>query len=181
MHPRCAIPNGELVSRPSRAPLRSKSAALFGALLAATTWLGACSGEPQSLAEYVATLCARPFHSAPSAEAPFLAENVSAMTKMMIDMGIRPSGDVDRDFVAMMVPHHQGAIEMAQAELRYGHNEQLRRMAQEIIVTQQQEIATMRLALGQPLPPSMPSPDQVSPAAQLDAKSTHTTHLVEEH
>jgi Domain of unknown function (DUF305) len=40
----------------------------------------------------------------------------------------------------MMVPHHQGAIEMAQAELRYGHNEPLRRMAQEIIVTQLQEI-----------------------------------------
>jgi uncharacterized protein (DUF305 family) len=37
---------------------------------------------------------------------------------MMIEMGIRPSGDVDTDFVAMMVPHHQGAIEMAQAELR---------------------------------------------------------------
>jgi uncharacterized protein (DUF305 family) len=49
----------------------------------------------------------------------------------------------------MMVPHHQGAIEMAQAELRYGHNEQLRRMAQEIIVTQRQEINAMRLTLGQ--------------------------------
>ena len=43
----------------------------------------------------------------------------------------------------MMVPHHQGAIEMAQAELRYGRNEPLRRMAQEIIVTQLQEIAAM--------------------------------------
>ena len=159
MDPRCAIPNGELVSRPSRSPLCSKSAALVGALLAAATWLAACSGESQSLADYVAALCARPFHSASPAEAPFLAENVSAMTKMMIDMGIRPSGDVDSDFVAMMVPHHQGAIEMAQAELRHGHNEQLRRMAQEIIVTQQQEIAAMRLALGQALPPSMPSPD----------------------
>jgi len=41
---------------------------------------------------------------------------------------------------------------MAQAELRYGRNEQLRRMAQEIIVTQLQEIDAMRLALGQPLP-----------------------------
>jgi uncharacterized protein (DUF305 family) len=51
---------------------------------------------------------------------------------------------------------------MAQAELRYGHNEALRRMAQEIIVTQQQEIAAMRLALGQALPPSAPSPDQLS-------------------
>jgi uncharacterized protein (DUF305 family) len=82
------------------------------------------------------------------------------MTKMMIDMGIRPSGDVDKDFVSMMTPHHQGAIEMAQAELRYGHNELLRRMAQEIIVTQQQEIAAMRLALGQPLAPNVPSPVQ---------------------
>ena len=68
---------------------------------------------------------------------------------MMTDMVIRPSGDVDRDFVAMMVPHHQGAIDMARAELRYGRNEQLRRIAQEIIVTQQQEIAAMRLALEQ--------------------------------
>jgi uncharacterized protein (DUF305 family) len=60
-------------------------------------------------------------------EAPFLAENKSAMTKMMAAMEIKPSGDVDRDFVAMMVPHHQAAIDMAQAELRYGHNEKLRR------------------------------------------------------
>src|SRR5712671_3101695 len=55
-------------------------------------------------------ICAKAFGSAPAAEAPYLAENVSAMTKMMIDMGVRPSGDVDADFVAMMVPHHQGAI-----------------------------------------------------------------------
>jgi uncharacterized protein (DUF305 family) len=92
------------------------------------------------------------------------------MTKMMIDMGIRPSGDVDADFVAMMVPHHQGAIEMAQAELHYGRNEPLRRMAQEIIVTQLQEISAMRLSLGQPLPPSVPSPDQIPPTAMRDSK-----------
>jgi len=91
-----------------------------------------------------------------------LAENVGAMTKMMTDMGIRPSGDIDNDFVSIMTPHHQAAIDMAQAELRYGHNEQLRRMAQEIIVTQLGEIAAMRLAVGRPLPPSVPSPDQVS-------------------
>src|SRR5260370_1365305 len=88
-------------------------------------------------------------------EAPFLAENNAAMAKMMAAMEIKPSGDIDRDFVAMMAPHHQGAIDMAQAELRYGHNEQLRRMAQEIIVTQQQEIAAMRLAVGQPLPANL--------------------------
>jgi uncharacterized protein (DUF305 family) len=98
--------------------------------------------------------------AATPAEAPFLAENDAAMTKMMAAMEIKPTGAVDQDFVAMMAPHHQGAIDMAQAELRYGHNEQLRRLAQEIIVTQLQEIAAMKLAIGQPLPPSIPSPDQ---------------------
>jgi uncharacterized protein (DUF305 family) len=93
------------------------------------------------------------------------------MSKMMVDMGITPSGDVDRDFVAMMVPHHQGAIEMAQAELRYGRNETLRRMAQEIIVTQQEEIAAMRLSAGEPLPPSVPSPDQQSSVTGDNVKS----------
>jgi hypothetical protein len=121
-----------------------------------------------------------PFRSSSPQEAPFLAENVSAMTKMMIDMGIRPSGDVDSDFVAMMAPHHQGAIEMAQAELRHGHNEQLRRMAQEIIVTQQQEIAAMRLALGQPLPASVPSPDQIPPVGLMGSEPDRATQLVKE-
>jgi uncharacterized protein (DUF305 family) len=100
--------------------------------------------------------------AATPAEAPFLAENDAAMTKMMAAMAIKPSGNVDQDFVAMMAPHHLGAIDMAQAELRHGHNEQLKRLAQEIIVTQQQEIAAMKLAVGQPLPPSLPSPDQIS-------------------
>jgi hypothetical protein len=95
-------------------------------------------------------------------EAPFLAENRSAMDRMMTGMSIAPSGNVDRDFAAMMIPHHQGAIDMAQAELRHGHNEQLRRIAQEIIVEQQQEIVAMRNALGEALPPSAPAPDQPS-------------------
>jgi uncharacterized protein (DUF305 family) len=82
-------------------------------------------------------------------EASFVAENQAAMSKMMAAMSVKPSGDVDRDFVATMAPHHQGAIEMAQAELRHGHNEQLRRIAQEIIIDQTQEIAAMRLAIGQ--------------------------------
>src|ERR1700754_2615152 len=69
-----------------------------------------------------------------AAEQPFLAENDAAMTKMMDGMAIKPSGNIDSDFVGMMTPHHQGAIDMPEAELRYGHNEQLRRIAQEIIV-----------------------------------------------
>ncbi len=102
-----------------------------------------------------------------AAETPFLAENDAAMNRMMSDMAVAPTGDVDRDFVAMMIPHHQGAIDMAVAVLRYGKNEQIRRLAQEIIVTQQQEIAAMRLAIGDPLPPAQPVPTQ---------SHQHTTH-----
>src|SRR2546426_10771465 len=58
-----------------------------------------------------------------AAEAPFLAENDAAMAKMMNEMTVQPTGDVDRDFVAMMVPHHQGAIDMAVAGVRHGRHE----------------------------------------------------------
>lgn len=94
-------------------------------------------------------------------ESAFLKENDAAMTRMMAGMDVKPTGDVDHDFTEMMIPHHQGAIDMAQAELRYGHNEQLRRIAQEIIVEQQQEIIAMRLANHQPLPSASPAPDQI--------------------
>src|ERR1700756_4930046 len=88
--------------------------------------------------------------AAAGTEAPFLKANDAAMTKRRNDRAIKPSGDIDRDFVAMMCPHHQGAIDMAISELRYGRNEQLRRIAQEIIVDQMQEIAAMKLAIGEP-------------------------------
>lgn len=107
-----------------------------------------------------------------SAEASFLAENDAAMSRMMADMAVKPTGDVDRDFVEMMVPHHQGAIDMAKAVLRYGKSEQIRRLAQEIIVTQQQEIAAMRLALGDPLPPSVPAPTAVDAGSESSAPHT---------
>lgn len=109
-------------------------------------------------------------HDHPSANATavlqeqgFWKENEQAMDTMMSRMAIEPTGNVDEDFVAMMTPHHQGAMDMAVAELRYGKNEQLRRIAQEIIVTQQQEIVAMYQALGKPLPPAAPAPDQVQP------------------
>jgi uncharacterized protein (DUF305 family) len=152
----------------ARSRFRFSSVALAAALLATTAALAANPSEALSLAEYITAICAAAFHSAPPEEARFLAENVGAMTRMMVGMEITPSGDADTDFTAMMIPHHQGAIDMARAELRHGHNEQLRRIAQEIIVTQQQEIAAMRLALDQPLPPSVAAPDQpadLSPGA----------------
>lgn len=95
-----------------------------------------------------------------SPDAFFIAQLTASMKKMMSGMNIRPSGNVDKDFVDAMVPHHSGAIEMAEAELRYGNNEQVLRIAQEIIVTQQEEIAAMRLAVGEGLPPSASAPDQ---------------------
>src|SRR5215475_531384 len=93
-------------------------------------------------------------------ERPYLRENKAAMDRMMVGMSVQPSGDVDVDFAAMMIPHHQGAVDMALSELRYGKNEQLRRIAQEIVVEQQQEINAMHLALGQPLAPDAPAPTQ---------------------
>jgi uncharacterized protein (DUF305 family) len=113
--------------------------------------------------------------TADSNQTAFAADNNAAMTRMMAGMAVKSSGDIDRDFAAMMIPHHQGAIDMAVAELRYGSNEQLRRIAQEIIIEQQQEIAAMRLALGQPLPPSAPAPTQVS-AAAVPSTSPHAMH-----
>src|SRR6201996_9728068 len=108
----------------------------------------------------------------PAKEQPFLSENAAAMNKMMADMAIKPTGDADRDFVAMMVPHHQGAVDMARAFLRYGHNEQLRRLAQEIIVTQQQEIATMRMAVGESLPPGGAAPTLTGHSMSHDSMPT---------
>jgi uncharacterized protein (DUF305 family) len=109
------------------------------------------------------------------AEKPFLAEDDAAMTKMMNDMAVKPTGDVDRDFVAMMVPHHQGAIDMAQAELRYGHNAELKRIAQEIVVDQIEQISLMRLAVGEPLPPSVSSPTSPTVPSQTGGQAGSPT------
>jgi hypothetical protein len=99
------------------------------------------------------------------------------MTKMMEGMAAKPSGDIDRDFVAMMNPHHQGAIDMAVIELRYGRNEQLRRIAQEIIVDQTQEIAVMKLAIGEPATDTSPAPTQPTPpAAAIPSSHDHDSH-----
>jgi uncharacterized protein (DUF305 family) len=92
--------------------------------------------------------------TAHSVDPPFAADSKAAMAAMMTDMNVASSGDADQDFARMMIPHHEGAIAMAQAELRYGRNEQLRRIAQEIIIDQRQEIAAMQLALGGAAPPA---------------------------
>ena len=71
-----------------------------------------------------------------------------------------PTGDVDRDFVALMMPHQQGAIDMARAELKYGHKEELRRLAQSIIAETEHEMSAMRGAVGETPPPCLSHPTE---------------------
>ena len=81
---------------------------------------------------------------------PFGAMMGEAMVSMDDAMKTAPmTGDPDHDFAAMMIPHHRGAIDMATAELLYGKNPVLRRLAQEIVVTQASEITVMQRELGE--------------------------------
>lgn len=77
----------------------------------------------------------------------FATAMAGAMQRMHQAMAVPSTGDFDRDFAAMMIPHHQGAIDMAEAELRFGKDERLRRLAQGIIVEQRQEISVMQAIL----------------------------------
>jgi uncharacterized protein (DUF305 family) len=72
-----------------------------------------------------------------------------AMQHMQQGMSGGMSGDPDVDFARMMIPHHQGAIDMARAQLEHGKDPQLRQMAQEIIQAQEHEIATLKEWLAQ--------------------------------
>lgn len=105
-------------------------------------------------------------------ERPFLAENEAAMSRMMTDMEVAPTGDVDRDFLSMMIPHHQGAVDMARAVLRHGADERVRRLAQGIVVEQEQEIALMRLLMQQA---PAPQPGAAAPA-KSPAQHVHHAH-----
>ena len=85
-----------------------------------------------------------------SADSTFASQMMQAMDRMDSGMmAAKPTGDPDRDFAAMMIPHHQGAIDMAKLELIYGHDPVLRRLAQGIIVEQQQEIELMHRSLNE--------------------------------
>jgi len=88
------------------------------------------------------------------AEAAFIAENEKAMSAMMSGMAVKATGDVDRDFALMMIPHHQGAIDMAKILLKYGKNEELKTLARNIVKDQAAEIALMKRVIGDTPPPA---------------------------
>ena len=91
-----------------------------------------------------------PAQSSQTSTDPDWPELIASMDKMHIAMGaVKRSGDRDVDFVKLMLPHHQAAIDMAKTQLLYGKDPQMRRLAQEIITDQQLEIELMQRWLKQ--------------------------------
>jgi uncharacterized protein (DUF305 family) len=99
-----------------------------------------------------ATQVITPVRAAPGASATseFHRALQTVMVQMDAAMCITPSADADRNFARAMIPHHQGAVEMAKLELLYGSDPRLRRLAQGMVVEQSQEIALMRSILANP-------------------------------
>lgn len=86
---------------------------------------------------------ARPSANEPASTREFRAAN----DRMHRDMNIRFTGDADRDFAAGMIPHHQGAIDMARVVLRHGKDPEMKRLAESIIAAQEAEIAQLKAFL----------------------------------
>lgn len=111
--------------------------ALTAAFVAALTVLPAAAQDAMSDMDHGA-------HDMPAPMAGYMA----AMDTMMESMhGMAPANDADADFLLMMIPHHQSAIDMAVVELEHGEDEETRAMAQQIIDAQEQEIAQMKAML----------------------------------
>lgn len=111
-----------------------------------------------------------------SQAADFSRVMAAGMSRMHGDMMGAPStGDPDHDFAAMMIPHHQGAVDMAKAVMLYGRDPVLRRLAEEIIVTQRQEIEVMRQRMSAMRTAAAPAPRTVEAAGQarVPASSSH--------
>ncbi len=125
---------------------------IIGAVLAAFAFTAGVPVASASLAAARLDTAATPICSIESdaSEPTFYSEMAKVNGHMHETMEIAPQGDVERDFIRMMIPHHQGAIDMALVLLKYGHDERLKRLAQSIIVEQGQEIAYMRTLLDAP-------------------------------
>ena len=80
----------------------------------------------------------------PGVNGDYARELMAGMDKMMDGMHMMPTNNADRDFAAMMIPHHQGAIDMAILEIKYGKDPELRALAAKIIQAQDAEIQQLR-------------------------------------
>jgi uncharacterized protein (DUF305 family) len=114
--------------------------------------LASILANPCALAQDQARMRQVPAARTDGSEQEIIVENALAISKMSLGMSVDPTGDADRDFVALMMPHHQGAIDIARAELKYGHNEELRRLAQNIIAEREHEMSVMHSAVGEASP-----------------------------
>jgi uncharacterized protein (DUF305 family) len=79
-----------------------------------------------------------------AADAPATQAYKAANDKMHKEMGIDFSGDADVDFARGMIPHHQGAVDMAKVVLAHGKDPELRKLAEGVITEQEKEIAFLR-------------------------------------
>ena len=101
---------------------------------------------------------------------PDWSKLIASMDKMHMAMGaIERSGNDDVDFVRLMLPHHQAAVDMARTQLLYGKDPQMRGLAQKIIADQQSEIALMQRWLKQ-----QPAQVEINPTPTADRKAQLT-------
>lgn len=89
----------------------------------------------------------QPMPAGAVAELPSVKEFSAVNAKMHDAMAIAYTGHADIDFLRGMIPHHQGAIDMARIVLKHGHDEQVKKLAHEIIAAQEHEITMMKAQL----------------------------------